>query len=95
MAQKKMAFEKAMARMEEIVARLESGEASLDETIALFEEGKRLGLECSRQLTEWEKKIQTIIEKTNGQVELTDFGEDADVGQNPNRSNSRSPESKV
>lgn len=94
MAQKKMVFEKAMARLEEIVARLESGEASLDETIALFEEGKRLGLECSRQLTEWEKKIQMIIEKTNGQVELTEFGEDADVGQIANPSNSKSLESK-
>jgi len=75
MAQKKVVFEKAMARLEEIVERLESGEASLDETIRLFEEGKRLGQECRRQLTEWEKKIQMIVEKENGEIEMTDFEE--------------------
>jgi len=73
MAAKKIAFEKAMARLEEIVARLESGEASLDETIRLFEEGKQLGQECRRQLTEWEKKIQMIVEKESGEIETTDF----------------------
>jgi len=75
MAQKKVVFEKAMARLEEIVERLESGEASLDETIRLFEEGKRLGQECRRQLTEWEKKIQMIVEKENGEIEMTNFEE--------------------
>jgi exodeoxyribonuclease VII small subunit len=75
MAQKKMVFEKAMARLEEIVERLESGEASLDETIRLFEEGKQLGQECRRQLTEWEKKIQMIVEKENGEIVMTDFEE--------------------
>jgi len=74
MTQKKVVFEKAMGRLEEIVARLESGEASLDETIRLFEEGKRLGQECRRQLTEWEKKIQMIVEKEGGEIEMTDFG---------------------
>jgi exodeoxyribonuclease VII small subunit len=73
MANKKISFEKAMARLEEIVQRLESGEASLDETIRLFEEGKQLGRECQRQLTEVEKKIQMIVEKENGQIETVDF----------------------
>ena len=74
MAKKRISFEKAMARLEEIVERLESGEASLDETISLFEEGKRLGQECRRQLSEVEKKIQIIVEKENGEIETTDFG---------------------
>jgi len=74
MAQKKISFEKAMARLEEIVERLESGEAPLDETIRLFEEGKRLGQECRRQLTEVEKRIQLIVEKADGEIELEDFG---------------------
>jgi len=76
MAQKKVVFEKALGRLEEIVARLESGEASLDETIRLFEEGKRLGQELRRQLTEFEKRIQMIVEKENGEIETTDFGEE-------------------
>ncbi|MCX8036673.1 MAG: exodeoxyribonuclease VII small subunit [Candidatus Sumerlaeia bacterium] len=75
---KKMSFEKAMARLEEIVQRLESGQASLDETIRLFEEGKRLGQDCRRQLTEVEKKIQKIVEKENGEIALEDFETDED-----------------
>jgi exodeoxyribonuclease VII small subunit len=74
-AKKKLSFEKAMARLDEIVERLESGEASLDETIRLFEEGKRLGQECRRQLTAVEKKIQVIVEKENGDIETTDLEE--------------------
>ncbi len=75
---RKMSFEKAMARLEEIVQRLESGQASLDETIRLFEEGKRLGQDCRRQLTEVEKKIQKIVEKENGEIALEDFETDED-----------------
>jgi len=74
MGQKQITFEKAMARLEEIVARLESGEASLDEMIRLFQEGKRLGQQCRRQLTEWEKKIQIIVEKEGGEIEISDLG---------------------
>ena len=74
MAQRKISFEKAMKRLEEIVERLESGEASLDETIRLFEEGKRLGQECRRQLTAVEKKIQMIVEKENGEIETAELG---------------------
>jgi len=71
---KKISFEKAMARLEEIVERLESGQASLDETIRLFEEGKKLGQECRRQLSEVEKKIEMIVEKEGGEIETVDFG---------------------
>jgi len=62
-----------MARLEEIVQRLESGEASLDETIRLFEEGRQLGQECQRQLTEVERKIQMIVEKEDGRIDTVDF----------------------
>jgi exodeoxyribonuclease VII small subunit len=70
---KKLSFEKKMARLEEIVERLESGEAALDETIRLFEEGKQLGQECRDELTAFEKKIQMIVEKENGQIDQVDF----------------------
>ena len=79
MAKRKVSFEKAVERLEEIVERLESGEATLDETIHLFEEGKRLGQDCRRQLAEWERKIQKIVEKEDGDIELTDFGEEAEA----------------
>lgn len=43
-------YEAATARVEEIIKRLDSGEASLDETLALLAEGKVLIEQCSRQL---------------------------------------------
>ena len=43
-------YEAATARVEEIIKRLDSGEASLDETLALLAEGKALIEQCAGQL---------------------------------------------
>lgn len=43
-------YEEASARVEEIIRRLDSGEASLDETLALVQEGKGLIELCAGQL---------------------------------------------
>jgi exodeoxyribonuclease VII small subunit len=43
-------YEAAAARVEEIIRRLDSGEASLDETLALLSEGKTLIELCASQL---------------------------------------------
>ncbi len=43
-------YEAAAARVEEIIRRLDSGEASLDETLALVGEGKTLIELCASQL---------------------------------------------
>ncbi|MBE6757263.1 MAG: exodeoxyribonuclease VII small subunit [Ruminococcaceae bacterium] len=50
-------FEKAMARLEQIVAALESGRCPLDDSMKLFEEGTRLTAYCAKQLQEAEQKI--------------------------------------
>ncbi len=50
-------FEKAMARLEQIVAALEGGQCSLDDSLKLFEEGTRLTAYCSKLLKEAEQKI--------------------------------------
>ncbi len=50
-------FEKAMTRLEQIVAYLESGKCSLDESLQLFEEGTKLAAYCSKSLKEAEQKI--------------------------------------
>ena len=51
-------FEHALARLEEIVAKLEGESVSLDESVELFREGKRLALKCETLL----KDAQTSIE---------------------------------
>ena len=50
-------FEKAMARLEQIVAALESGRCPLDDSMKLFEEGTRLTAYCAKQLQEAEQRI--------------------------------------
>ena len=73
-----MTFEQAMTRLEQIVAALEGGKCSLDESLALFEEGTKLTAYCSKQLKEAEQKIVKLTDlEQGGGVELNDRqGED-------------------
>lgn len=59
-AKKKLDFESAMARLEEIVSLLEKGEAPLEQAMALFEEGAKLLRECTKQLDEAEQKVTLL-----------------------------------
>jgi len=49
--QGELSYEAASTRVEEIIRRLDSGEASLDETLKLLSEGKTLIELCSRELS--------------------------------------------
>ena len=53
-------FETAMARLEEIVAALEGGNCTLDESLKLFEEGTKLTAFCSESLKTAEQKITQL-----------------------------------
>jgi exodeoxyribonuclease VII small subunit len=66
-------FESAMERLQEVTARLESGEVKLEEAIELYTEGLEIARQCDSKLTEAEKKIKIIMEK-NGRMEEEDFG---------------------
>ena len=50
-------FEKAMTRLEQIVAALESGRCTLDDSLKLFEEGTKLTAYCTKALKNAEQKI--------------------------------------
>jgi exodeoxyribonuclease VII small subunit len=56
-------FEDALGRLEEIVARLETGDIALEEAIALAEEGRKLSQACEKQLTKAEGKIEQLVER--------------------------------
>ena len=60
MAEKKMTFEQAMARLEEIVKLLEQGEAPLEDALALCEEGTKLMKKCNPQLDRAEQKVTKL-----------------------------------
>jgi exodeoxyribonuclease VII small subunit len=61
MAAKKMTFEQAMARLNEIVKALESGDGSLEQSMKLFEEGSKLAETCSAMLDDAEQKVTKLI----------------------------------
>jgi exodeoxyribonuclease VII small subunit len=53
-------FEQALRKLEEIVHKLESGEAPLDESIALYEEGNKLRALCQQRLDAAKARIEAI-----------------------------------
>lgn len=67
MVAKKKPFEESMARLEEIVSILERGESTLDESLALFEEGTKLAAACSKQLDQAEQKILKLTKGPDGE----------------------------
>jgi exodeoxyribonuclease VII small subunit len=68
-------FEKALARLEEITEKLESGEVKLEDSMALYSEGAELAALCNKKLNEAEKKIKVIKEQNQNLIEI-DFEED-------------------
>lgn len=67
MVAKKKPFEESMTRLEEIVSILERGESTLDESLALFEEGTKLAAACSKQLDQAEQKILKLTKGPDGE----------------------------
>ena len=70
MAEKKMSFEEALSRLEEIVGEMDSGKAELDKLLELFEEGTALVRRCKKDLDNAEKKIKLVTE--DGETEFPD-----------------------
>lgn len=68
-----MKFEEALARLEALVERMESGELDLETSIAAFEEGIKLSLFCQQELQKAESKMQRLIEGLNGELVLEDM----------------------
>jgi exodeoxyribonuclease VII small subunit len=68
-------FEEALNRLEEITRLLESGELSLDESLAAYEEGIRLRDLCTSYLSQAEKRLQ-MLQKKDGDWEAVDIAEE-------------------
>lgn len=54
-------FEAALKRLTAIVERLESGDLSLEQSLALFEEGTRLSRTSQAQLDAAEKRVEELL----------------------------------
>ncbi|MEM0915167.1 MAG: exodeoxyribonuclease VII small subunit [Planctomycetota bacterium] len=71
-------FEAAIARVEAIVERIESGEAGLEESIAEYEQGVALVKRCRAVLDRAEKRIQELtVDAPSSEVSGVDVAADA------------------
>jgi exodeoxyribonuclease VII small subunit len=55
-----LTFEEALRRLDEVVARLESGEVGLEEAVALFERGQRYLAACRERLATAQRRIEEL-----------------------------------
>lgn len=65
--------EGALERLEAIVEQLEKGGESLEKSIDLYEEGKRLGARCLERLAVLERRVQLVREAADGQLVREEF----------------------
>ena len=62
-------FEASLDRLQKIVQKLESGDAPLDESLKLFEEGVSVAKNCQEKLSAAEKRVEILVkapDDTNG-----------------------------
>lgn len=65
---KEMKFEDAMIKLEGEVKKLESGNMTLEASIASFEEAVRLIAICNKQLESSERRVRLLIEGNGGEI---------------------------
>jgi len=68
MAKNPDSFEDSLARLETIVADLESGALPLEEALRLFEEGIGVVKRCTRKLDEAEKRVEVLLKAADGET---------------------------
>lgn len=66
-----LSFEEALRRLEAIVAKLESGETSLDDSIALYAQGDALRAQCETRLKDAQARIEKISLGAEGRPTAT------------------------
>lgn len=62
----KLAFEKALAELEQIVQRLERGDVPLEESVAIYERGEALKRRCEELLRQAEARVEKITLDASG-----------------------------
>lgn len=72
MAAKKLKFEEAMQRLQEIVGKLESGEESLEDSMKLFQEGAKLSAQCYQMLDKAEQQVTQLTKIADSEEEEAD-----------------------
>jgi exodeoxyribonuclease VII small subunit len=73
---KKPNFEMAMAELEELVAKIETGNLTLEESLKEFEQGIKLSRICQQELMDAEQRVKILTDSLNSDIE-----EDFEVAQ--------------
>ena len=76
MSEKSMKFEASMERLEAIVRQLEQGNAPLDESLKLFQEGTGLVQRCTELLDGAEVQVVKLMKGPDGEPVETEFERD-------------------
>jgi exodeoxyribonuclease VII small subunit len=66
-------FEKALAELEEVVAKLEKGGPPLADSLALFEKGVKLARYLRAELEKAERKVEILLKDEKGGLRAEDF----------------------
>jgi exodeoxyribonuclease VII small subunit len=75
---KKQDFEQCLARLEEVVRKLESANLPLDQAMKLFEEGMQLSRDCQGQLEQAEARVEILLKKAGGEIVAEPFEPEGD-----------------
>ena len=73
-----LTFEKALADLEQIVAKLEKGGISLNESLALFEKGVKMSRFLKTELDKAERKVEILLKDEKGNLKTEDFEAEPD-----------------
>jgi len=66
-------FETLYQELEEAVRRLEAGEMSLEESLAVFERAAQLAEQCNALLDQAELRVQRLVERPDGGLDIAPF----------------------
>ncbi len=80
---KERSFEEAMARLEAIVAEIESDELALEKQFALFQEGMGLARFCDAKLNEVQKSVEIVLKESAADWKTAPF----EAGERPGEGN--------
>lgn len=78
MSENTMTFEAAMQRLEQIVRAMERGDAPLDDSLKLFQEGTELVRSCAKMLDNAQMQIKKVMTAADGSPVTEDFADEAD-----------------
>ncbi len=75
-------FDAVLVRLREVVGKLESGELSLEQSLAVYEEGVQLARRGQQLLASAEKRVEILVSSSSG-IETQPFDDRTETNGNP------------